>query len=412
MNNNILPAGWECVKFGDIADCISKRVEPSETDLDVYVGLEHLDSDSLKIKRYGKPSDVEGIKLYVQPGDIIFGKRRAYQRKLAIADFEGICSAHAMVLRAKEEKILRNLLPFFMQSHIFMDRAIAISEGSLSPTIKWKTLCKQEFPLPPAQEQKRISNILWAVEECIRKWEESLDKAKVYKKVLMKHLFTYGPVGFNEISNIRLKKTEVGMIPDIWNVKSICDVATIDYGISEAVSQNTDPSIGCPILTGANITLYGKLDLSKQVYIEPPKQERFFLKIGDLLFNWRSGSPEHVGKTAIFNLNGIYTYASFILRIRTSKELLTEFGYFLLNYMRSNKYLSRDMSQQVNFKMNAKIFREIKIPYPPLEEQQKIAHILSTLDKTIETAETHRKTLQSLKTRLLNDLLSGKKRLQ
>ncbi len=51
------------VKFGDIAKHISKRVEPSETDLEIYVGLEHLDSDSLKIKRHGTPSDVEGQKL-------------------------------------------------------------------------------------------------------------------------------------------------------------------------------------------------------------------------------------------------------------------------------------------------------------------------------------------------------------
>ena len=79
MTEQQLPEGWQMVKFGDIAKHISKRVEPSETDLEIYVGLEHLDPDSLKIKRHGMPSDVEGQKLLVKRGQIIFGKRRAYQ---------------------------------------------------------------------------------------------------------------------------------------------------------------------------------------------------------------------------------------------------------------------------------------------------------------------------------------------
>jgi len=74
--------GWQIVKFEEIAKNISKRVEPSETDLEVYVGLEHLNPQSLHITRRGVPAD----------------KRRAYQKKVAVADFEGICSAHAMVL--------------------------------------------------------------------------------------------------------------------------------------------------------------------------------------------------------------------------------------------------------------------------------------------------------------------------
>ncbi|ECR6876217.1 restriction endonuclease subunit S, partial [Salmonella enterica] len=143
MTEQQLPEGWQMVKFGDIAKHISKRVEPSETDLEIYVGLEHLDPDSLKIKRHGTPSDVEGQKLLVKKGQIIFGKRRAYQRKVAVADWDCICSAHAMVLEANPKYVIPDFLPYFMQSSTFMDRAVAISEGSLSPTIKWKVLASQ-----------------------------------------------------------------------------------------------------------------------------------------------------------------------------------------------------------------------------------------------------------------------------
>ena len=136
---------WEIVKFEKIVSNISERVEPNNTNLDKYIGLEHLDSGNSKIKRFGTPKEVIGTKLKIYKGDIIFGKRRAYQRKAAVVDFNAICSAHSMVLRANENVIVKDYLLCFIHSDMFMNRAIEISEGSLSPTIKWKTLAKQEL---------------------------------------------------------------------------------------------------------------------------------------------------------------------------------------------------------------------------------------------------------------------------
>ncbi len=160
MTEQQLPEGWQMVKFGDIAKHISKRVEPSETDLEIYVGLEHLDPDSLEIKRHGVPSDVAGQKLLVKKGQIIFGKRRAYQRKVAVADWDCICSAHAMVLEANPKHVIPEFLPFFMQSDVFMNRAVAVSEGSLSPTIKWKVLSEQRFAFPTGNKQSMLLHLL------------------------------------------------------------------------------------------------------------------------------------------------------------------------------------------------------------------------------------------------------------
>src|SRR3712207_6712647 len=115
-----------------MAENVNDRVDdPAEAGVEYYVGLEHLDPESLKIRRWGKPTDVEATKLRFQPGDIIFGRRRAYQRKLAVAEFEGICSAHAMVVRARPERVLPEFLPFLIMSDRFMNRAVEISVGSL-----------------------------------------------------------------------------------------------------------------------------------------------------------------------------------------------------------------------------------------------------------------------------------------
>ncbi|MCY3770147.1 MAG: restriction endonuclease subunit S [Gammaproteobacteria bacterium] len=172
--------GWCIVKFGDIAQSVSKRIDPSETELEVYVGLGHLDPNNLRITRRGIPSDVTGQKLLVKPGQIIFGKRRAYQRKVAVADFEGICSAHAMVLEAIPETVIPEYLPFFIQSDMFMERAVAISEGSLSPTIKWKTLASQEFPLPPRGRQGEALGIFEKIEQTLFEYDQVINKGHLF----------------------------------------------------------------------------------------------------------------------------------------------------------------------------------------------------------------------------------------
>jgi type I restriction enzyme S subunit len=156
--------GWQRRRFDEIAAIVNDRIDnPSEAGVERYVGLEHLDSDSLTIRRWGSPSDVAATKLLFRKGDIIFGRRRVYQRKLAVAEFDGICSAHAMVLRAKPDFVLDEFLPFFMQSDLFMQRAKEISVGSLSPTINWMTLASEEFLLPPLEEQRSIVGMLSAM---------------------------------------------------------------------------------------------------------------------------------------------------------------------------------------------------------------------------------------------------------
>lgn len=181
FGNYLSAKDFEQAKFEKLALNISERVEPKQTDLEIYVGLEHLDSDDLVIRRKGKPEDVIGTKLKIFDGDIIFGKRRAYLRKVAVADFEGIVSAHSMVLRANEEHIEKDFLPYFMQSDEFMNRAVQISEGSLSPTIKWKTLAQQEFMLPKREKQAKLIDVFKQFDEArelIRQQKETLKKLK------------------------------------------------------------------------------------------------------------------------------------------------------------------------------------------------------------------------------------------
>jgi restriction endonuclease S subunit len=180
--------GWKRMAYGDFAESIGERAEPRDAQEEIYVGLEHLDPQCLHIRRWGKGSDVIGGKLRFRKGDIIFGKRRAYQRKLAVAEFGGICSAHAMVIRARPDKVLPEFLPFLMMSDRFMNRAVEISVGSLSPTINWTTLKLETFDLPPFDQQRRIAEILWAVDEVIQENRMLLEsQANALRSVFESH---------------------------------------------------------------------------------------------------------------------------------------------------------------------------------------------------------------------------------
>lgn len=166
MGNAAVPAGRSMLPFREIAHSVTERVEnPAESGFEHYVGLEHLDPETVRITRWGSPADVESTKLRFYKGDVIYARRRAYQRKLGVAAWEGICSAHALVLRARADVCLPEFLPYFLLSDQFHSRALDISVGSLSPTINWKTLAVQEFSLPTIAEQRRISSEMRAFDD-------------------------------------------------------------------------------------------------------------------------------------------------------------------------------------------------------------------------------------------------------
>ena len=149
-------------KFTEIAINSTEKKKPTEADKATYIGLEHLDSGTLTVSRWGSEVAPIGEKLIMKKGDVLFGKRRAYQKKVGIAPFDGIFSAHGMVLRPREEVITKEYFPLFISSDYFLNEAIRISVGSLSPTVNWKDLKDLTFNIPTIEEQRRITPIVWA----------------------------------------------------------------------------------------------------------------------------------------------------------------------------------------------------------------------------------------------------------
>ena len=159
-------------RFDRIAINSTEKKKPVDEDRFTYLGLEHLDSGSLKVTRFGSEVAPIGEKLVMRKGDVLFGKRRAYQKKVAIAPFDGIFSAHGMVLRPKEDVIDKDFFPLFISSDYFLDAAIKISVGSLSPTINWRDLKELEFELPDLDAQRKLAEVLWSINDTMETYKK------------------------------------------------------------------------------------------------------------------------------------------------------------------------------------------------------------------------------------------------
>jgi len=170
---------WPSVKFGDVVENINLvERNPLDAGLDRFVGLEHMDSENLHIRRWGmiEGSDTTFTKRF-RKGQVLFGKRRAYQRKVAVAEFDGICSSDILTFDPKGDALIPELLPFIVQSEGFFAHALGTSAGSLSPRTRWSQLADYEFPLPPKDEQRRIAEILWAADDGITALSEAESNA-------------------------------------------------------------------------------------------------------------------------------------------------------------------------------------------------------------------------------------------
>ena len=167
MSLDLDRSAWRRVKFGDVVRNVNESVRDlSEAGIERVIGLDHLDPGELRITRWGDASEETTFTRRVKPGQVLFGKRRAYQRKTAYADFAAVCSGDILVFESADPNTLEpQLLPFLAMTDSFYERALQTSAGSLSPRTKWADLAKFEFDLPPLDQQRRIADLLWSIEQ-------------------------------------------------------------------------------------------------------------------------------------------------------------------------------------------------------------------------------------------------------
>ena len=151
------------VCLGDVANERKENCKTNEYN-DHIVGLEHLIPQEVTLTQWAENIENTFTKVF-HKGDVLFGRRRAYLKKAAVAPFDGICSGDITVIEAKPNKIIPELLPFIIQNDNLFDFAVEKSAGSLSPRVKWSHLQNYEFELPDLNKQHELADLLWAAEE-------------------------------------------------------------------------------------------------------------------------------------------------------------------------------------------------------------------------------------------------------
>jgi type I restriction enzyme S subunit len=385
-NKNSLKPGWKVWRFDQIATNVNTRIDnPSESGMEHYVGLEHLDTDSLKIRRWGTPDDVEATKLMFKKGDIIFGRRRAYQRKLGVAEFDGICSAHAMVLRAKPEVVLPEFLPFFMQSDLFMSRAIDISVGSLSPTINWKTMAVQEFVLPCKDEQLKIVELLSQFELQAERYNDALMELNKLKASLAQAEFV---------------DSDVPAVP----LNQLCNKSGIQIGPFGAQLHSYDyVTDGVPVVMPADMT-NGKIVLDRIARVSETKVselQQHKVRQGDILLPRRG---ELNRRAWVSEVEEGWLCGTGSIRIRVADGVNPRGVFYALSMPTTVSWLKANAVGTTMPNLNSKIVASIPIKLPRPERLNDVMNALDDLDFSERELTSRRQAAFALRSQLLNRL--------
>ena len=380
--NKTLKPGWRRVKFGDVVQLSKVRSQDPLTDgFDRYVGLEHLEPGDLRIRSWGNVADGVTFTSVFQPGQVLFGKRRAYQRKVAVADFAGVCSGDIYVLETKNSLVLLpTLLPFICQTDAFFDHAVGTSAGSLSPRTNWTSLADFEFSLAPPEEQTRLVDVLQAIERT----SESHQNVGRLADQLVRSLLA-------------------DALSHKWPV---VDLGSVARGTQYGLSINAGSEGQYPMLRMMNIEdgLCVENDI-KFVDLNERDFEAYRLVHGDVLFN-RTNSYELVGRTGVYELEGDHVFASYLVRIKTAPERLEP--KFLTLYLNSDlgrrqvlAYATKAVSQA---NVNASNLLRVRLPLPPLEIQQQLLNEIASAKSAEKAATVRRSSAEDLKKQLLAEI--------
>lgn len=369
---------WTKVAFGDVVRQVKDRVDPEQSGLERYVAGEHMDTDDLRLRRWGDIGDGylgPAFHMRFKPGQVLYGSRRTYLRKVAVADFEGITANTTYVLEPKDPKaLLPELLPYIMQSDAFIQHSVRESKGSVNPYVNFSDLAWYEFALPPLNEQRRILSVLKSAAECKDTHLAAADAAVTAREALVEDRMRGLSMG-------RVRRNErVGRYCADWRVFRLGELVTMtQYGLSD-VAKDTGRF---PMLRMMNIES-GRVvenDL-KYIDLDPADHVRYQLANGDVLFN-RTNSYDLVGRTGVYELGGDHVFASYLVRIRTDGDRLNpDYLCAFLNAPVGRRqvmsFATRGVSQA---NVNASSLRRVLIPLPSIEYQVRtVAAVRSLAD--------------------------------
>lgn len=403
-----LPADWASTKLGKVVKEMFGGGTPSTKNPAFWQGnIPWLTSKSLGSSIYltsgEKTISEEAVRKsathIVPAGNLIFATRVGVG-KVVVTKIDVAISQDSTGIVVDPTEIDPTFLAYQLRTHAVQRFVEQNKRGATIHGITRNSLQQVDVVIPPISEQHRIAHILSIVQRAIEQQERLIHLTTELKKALMHKLFTEGTRGEPQ------KETEIGLVPESWEVVSLDEVPTrTQYGLSVRGEDIGD--YGIMRMTNQ---VEGKIQTDEIQFVNINKKdfEKYKLKRGDILFN-RTNSLELVGRTAIFDVDGDFVFASYLIRLNTDEKRLDPF--FLNHYLnwdesqRRLKSIALRAVSQSN--ISATRLRTFQVPIPSLQEQVEINFCIDRVAEKKEIHQRKKKMLLELFKTLLHQLMTA-----
>lgn len=392
-------AGWTRVAFGDVVRKVNDKTDPWESGLERYVAGDHMDTDDLRIRRWGLIGDDylgPAFHMRFKPGHVLYGSRRTYLRKVALADFSGITANTTYVLEPKDPSVLMpELLPFIMQTEAFHANSIARSKGSVNPYVNFSDIACFEFSLPPIQEQARLVETFRALDASIEALRNLIGRTSDLLGSLATNLL-------NQHSLAEL--TDETSAPDAkWRNVCFHEVCErITYGFTNPMPTTTEG----PWMVSAKDVKDGAIDYStarhtSEVAYRYDLSDKSRVRLDDILLT-KDGT---LGRVALVDRENVCINQS-VAVLRPNESVLPRFLARVLRAPQMQFRLLQDMGGSAVKHLYITKVSKTRFFCPEPDLQSEICDQLDCVESQAKAAKARRNQLMDIAKKIQNEALT------
>jgi len=381
---------WEETQLGKVVQELrNSSSNPINDGYDKYIGFEHIEPENLYLNRLGDLNDGVTFVRSFKKGDVLFGKIRAYLKKVAVAPIDGICSGDILVLRTKdEEKLSQVLLPYYLTTKSFLKRAIDTSSGTTLPRTKWQHLTKHIIALPTLKEQKQIAALFQSIENAIGETGGQEIRLKNLALKIIEDLTSDDPKLGNVLTANNLIKTKLGEIAYEYSKRE-----------DNPKGSKYDRYIGSDSIDRFDFKIEkwqsNKSVISAMKVFEP--NDYLLVRRSLYASDFRERAPRA-------DFGGLCS--GDILTIKENNSVISD-GYLLivLNSPRLWAFIVANGSGSITRRIKWKELSTFEISIPDYESQKKIVQLFDQIQNAMQLLKQQKSSLKNLKQHLLNEIL-------